>query len=215
MQGTMQASSHDPAVDIAALTNTRFRPGLAPLPALADLPRPVLLHVGRVDSAEDLAAFLEAAAAGTGVVVGAGPAVHRLVKLHPGVHFMAPLEGEDLARAYCAADVFVATGEGDAAARRSIEALACGVPVAATTTAGISAVIGCNGRGPDGALAMTVGVVDDCLEYAVAAALRLDRQGTAVFGARLLRQAIAAENTVRSDTGNRAAPGRLPVANAA
>lgn len=65
-----------------------------------------------------------------------------------------------------------------------IEALACGLPVAAYPVAGPLDVIGAHGRGPADDLPMQVGALDEDLALAINKALRCDRTGAAVQGAR-------------------------------
>ncbi|MCB2076187.1 MAG: glycosyltransferase family 1 protein, partial [Novosphingobium sp.] len=76
-------------------------------PALANLPRPILLNVGRVAPEKNLEAFLSAPVAGTKVVVGDGPALEDLRQRYPEAVFLGSLSGENLAEAYRSADCFV------------------------------------------------------------------------------------------------------------
>ncbi|MFN3469909.1 MAG: glycosyltransferase family 4 protein [Novosphingobium sp.] len=161
-----------------------FNPQAEPLPAIASLPRPVLLSVGRVAIEKNLTAFLDADVPGTKVVVGDGPDLARLKARYPDAVFLGPLHGEALAGAYAAADVFVFPSRTDTFGLVMIEALACGLPVAAYPVPGPLDVIGPEGRGPDSNLPMTIGALDEDLALAVAKALRCDRLGAAVQGAR-------------------------------
>ena len=94
-------------------------------------PRPIYLNVGRVAPEKNLAAFLDLDLPGTKVVVGEGPQLEELRRRYPRVRFPGPLFGLDLARAYSAADVFVFPSRTDTFGLVLLEALACGVPVAA------------------------------------------------------------------------------------
>lgn len=161
-----------------------FRPGLVPLEALANLPRPIQLYVGRVAPEKNLAAFLGNSDPGSRVVVGDGPSMEALKAQFPDVHFLGALSGEALARAYNSADVFVFPSRTDTFGLVMIEALACGVPVAAFDVPGPLDVIGPAGRGPANDLPMTIGAVDPDLSVAIAKALRCDRMGAAVHGSR-------------------------------
>ncbi|MFN4134205.1 MAG: glycosyltransferase family 4 protein [Novosphingobium sp.] len=161
-----------------------FNPQAEPLPAIASLPRPVLLSVGRVAIEKNLTAFLDADVPGSKVVVGDGPDLARLKARYPDAVFLGPLHGEALAGAYAAADVFVFPSRTDTFGLVMIEALACGLPVAAYPVPGPLDVIGPEGRGPDSNLPMTIGALDEDLALAVAKALRCDRLGAAVHGAR-------------------------------
>jgi glycosyltransferase involved in cell wall biosynthesis len=104
-------------------------------PAL-DLPRPIFLNVGRVASEKNLGAFLSLDLPGSKVVVGDGPALPSLKSAHPEVHFLGFREGEPLADAYRAADVFVFPSRTDTFGIVLLEALASGLPVAAYPVTG-------------------------------------------------------------------------------
>ena len=160
-----------------------FRPGHAPLPQLGSYPGPVLLYVGRVAPEKNLPQFLDAAVPGHKVVVGDGPDLEALRKRYPEVTFLGALSGEALARAYCSADVFVFPSRTDTFGLVLIEALACGLPVAALPVPGPLDIIGRNGRGPADDLPMTIGALDEDLALAIHKALRLDGLAAAVVGA--------------------------------
>ncbi len=159
-----------------------FRPVGDLHPALAGLPRPILLNVGRVAPEKNLEAFLGAAVAGTKVVVGDGPALDAMRLRYPQVVFTGPMAGEDLAAAYRSADCFVFPSRTDTFGLVLIEALACGLPVAAYPVAGPLDILGRDGRGQG--MPATIAALDCDLEIAIARALRLDRRAAAVFGAR-------------------------------
>lgn len=110
--------------------------------ALAHLPRPIHLSVGRVAQEKNLQAFLELDLPGSKVVVGDGPARAELVRRHPHAHFLGALRGDRLAAVYSAADVFVFPSRTDTFGLVMLEALACGVPVAAFPVRGPLDVIG-------------------------------------------------------------------------
>ena len=107
-----------------------------------DLPRPVALYVGRVAVEKNIEAFLQVKHPGSKVVVGDGPQLKELTRKYPDAHFVGVKEGEDLARHYAAADVFVFPSLTDTFGLVLLEALACGVPVAAYPVAGPLDVIG-------------------------------------------------------------------------
>ena len=160
-----------------------FRPGHTPLPELAALPGPILLCVGRVAAEKNLPAFLDAAAPGIKVVVGDGPDLDSLKARYPQVLFLGALSGEQLARAYCSADVFVFPSKTDTFGLVLIEALACGLPVAAYPVPGPLDIIGPDGRGPDGALQGPIGSLDEDLGLAIRRALRIPPFVAAIAGA--------------------------------
>lgn len=160
-----------------------FHPRHAPLPEVVALPGPIQLYVGRVAAEKNLPAFLDLPTPGTKVVVGDGPDLSRLKALYPAVRFLGALSGVALARAYCSADVFVFPSRTDTFGLVLIEALACGLPVAAFPVPGPLDIIGQHGRGPDGCLPATIGALSEDLALAVRRALRLDPMAAAVIGA--------------------------------
>jgi glycosyltransferase involved in cell wall biosynthesis len=96
-----------------------------------DVPRPVLLYTGRVAVEKNIEAFLRLKTPGTKVVVGDGPQREELERKYPAVRFVGYKHGEELARHMAAADVFVFPSLTDTFGLVMLEALACGVPVAA------------------------------------------------------------------------------------
>ena len=188
-----------------------FRPGHAPLPQLAAMPGPIQLYVGRVASEKNLPEFLSADVPGHKVVVGDGPDLERLKARFPEATFLGALSGIDLARAYCSADVFVFPSKTDTFGLVLIEALACGLPVAALPVPGPLDIIGINGRGPDGTLPATIGALDHDLGLAIRTALRLDPLAAAVIGAsyswdRATDQFIAALTDAKADQARSPSP---------
>ncbi|WP_298190669.1 glycosyltransferase family 1 protein [Novosphingobium sp.] len=159
-----------------------FHPGHTPLAALADLPRPIMLNVGRVAVEKNLDAFLSADVPGSKVVVGNGPDLAQLRARYPHVHFLGALSGTPLAQAYCSADVFVFPSRTDTFGLVMIEAMACGLPVAAYPVAGPIDVVGTGGLGPDGDLPQPVGALDEELQTAITQALTCDRAAAAAHG---------------------------------
>ena len=130
--------------------------------AFLDLPRPIQLYVGRVAVEKNIEAFLALKNSGSKVVVGDGPQLAHLSRKYPDVHFVGVKQGEDLAKHFAAADVFVFPSLTDTFGLVLLEALACGVPVAAYPVAGPLDVIG----------DAPVGCLDADLATAVAKALQ-------------------------------------------
>jgi glycosyltransferase involved in cell wall biosynthesis len=168
-----------------------FRPDVAPHPAVAALPRPIALHVGRVAVEKNIEAFLEADWPGSKVVVGDGPARAALQARHGEAHFLGALHGEALAGAYAAADVLAFPSRTDTFGLVIIEALACGTPVAGYPVPGPLDIMGEDGRGRIGyglahppLTGAILGGVDEDLAVAMRAALTADRSACAAFGAR-------------------------------
>jgi glycosyltransferase involved in cell wall biosynthesis len=166
------------------IDDTLFRPEGPFHPQMAPLPGPVLLNVGRVAAEKNLEAFLEAKVEGSKVVVGDGPALEAMRRKYPQVLFLGALSGETLASAYRAADCFVFPSRTDTFGLVIIEALACGVPVAAYPVAGPLDILGRDGRGPDGVLPQAAGALDESLERAIEAALAAEPAAAASLGAR-------------------------------
>ena len=156
----------------------QFNPGVPPHPALADLPRPILLNVGRVAVEKNIEAFLGLDVSGTKVVVGGGPALDELQARFPTVVFMGPKQGAELASTYTAADVFVFPSWTDTFGLVNIEALACGLPIAAFPVAGPIDILGQVGTGTHGGKA-SIGALDQDLGRAIARALTADRGAAA------------------------------------
>jgi glycosyltransferase involved in cell wall biosynthesis len=101
-----------------------------------DLPRPIAVYVGRLAVEKNLDAFLGMPWAGSKLVVGDGPERPRLEQQYPGACFVGYRHGEDLARHVAAADVMVFPSLTDTFGLVNLEAMACGVPVAAFPVTG-------------------------------------------------------------------------------
>lgn len=108
-----------------------------PRPKIAsEYPRPVLLYVGRVSVEKGIDEFLKLDTPGTKVIVGDGPARVDLERRYPGAKFLGYRSGEALGECYAAADLFVFPSRTDTFGLVVIEALACGLPVAAFPATG-------------------------------------------------------------------------------
>lgn len=140
-----------------------FRPRDADV--YGDLPRPIHLNVGRVAVEKNLPAFLDLDLPGSKVVIGDGPQLAKLRQRYPNVHFLGLKTGEDLARHYAAADLFVFPSRTDTFGLVLLEALACGLPVAAYPVPGPRDVIA----------DAPVGCLDEDLGRAVAEAGKIPR----------------------------------------
>ena len=122
--------------------------------AFLELPRPIMLYVGRVAVEKNIEAFLRLDAPGTKLVVGDGPQLLALKRRYPEVVFVGVKTGEELAHHFAAADVFVFPSLTDTFGLVLLEALACGVPVAAYPVAGPLDVVG---NAPVGCLSHDLG----------------------------------------------------------
>ncbi|HLH87827.1 MAG TPA: glycosyltransferase family 1 protein [Xanthobacteraceae bacterium] len=104
--------------------------------------RPIFLTVGRVAANRNIAAFLALDLRGTKVVVGQGPARDDLARRYPKTIFLGGNDGEELARIYAAADVFVFPSRTDTSGLVLLESLACATPIAGFPVAATRDVIG-------------------------------------------------------------------------
>ncbi|HEY5084467.1 MAG TPA: glycosyltransferase family 1 protein [Rhizomicrobium sp.] len=103
---------------------------------------PIWLYVGRVAVEKNIEAFLKLDLAGTKVVVGDGPARAELEARYPDARFLGALSGQALVEAYAGSDVFVFPSRTDTFGLVLLEALACGIPVAAYPVQGPLDVVG-------------------------------------------------------------------------
>jgi glycosyltransferase involved in cell wall biosynthesis len=157
---------------------SQFNADVEPHPAMANLPGPILLNVGRVAVEKNIEAFLDCPVKGSKVVVGDGPALAALRARYPDVLFLGAKHGAELASAYRAADVFVFPSRTDTFGLVNIEAMACGLPVAAYPVPGPADILGPNERGIHGGT-RRIGALDEDLGKAIARALTANRQAAA------------------------------------
>ena len=103
---------------------------------------PILLNVGRVSVEKNLEEFLKIDLPYDKWVVGDGPALKELKKKYPKVIFHGAKSKEELEYYYNKADVFVFPSKTDTFGLVLLEAMACGLPVAALPVSGPLDVIG-------------------------------------------------------------------------
>jgi glycosyltransferase involved in cell wall biosynthesis len=127
--------------------------------------RPIFVSVGRIAVEKNLEAFLSLDLPGTKVVIGEGPQEAELRQRFPDTKFLGLLENVTLAANLAAADAFVFPSRTDTFGVVQLEALACGVPVAAFPVTGPKDVIG----------TYPVGVLNDDLRVACLEALKISR----------------------------------------
>ena len=132
--------------------------------AFLDLPRPIAAYVGRVAVEKNIEAFLSMPWRGTQLVIGDGPARKALQAQFPRAVFVGYKFGEELAQHVAASDVFVFPSRTDTFGLVLLEAMACGVPVAAYPVTGPIDVV------QQG----VTGVLNEDLRSAALAALTLD-----------------------------------------
>ena len=95
------------------------------------LPRPIAAYVGRLAVEKNVDAFLKMPWRGSKIVIGDGPERARLAAQYPEAVYAGFRYGEDLAAHLAAADVLVFPSRTDTFGLVNLEAMACGVPVAA------------------------------------------------------------------------------------
>jgi glycosyltransferase involved in cell wall biosynthesis len=135
------------------------------------LPRPISMYMGRVSVEKNLEAFLDLQLPGTQVVVGDGPELQKLRRKYPAALFTGARFGVELARTLSAADVFVFPSRTDTLGLVMLEAMACGVPVAAFPVPGPADLLTEGGTG----------AMDEDLGAAVFRALALDGEACIEF----------------------------------
>ena len=133
-------------------------------PQQLNLPGPILLNMGRVAVEKNIEAFLDLDVPGSKVVVGDGPDLEQLQRAYPDVLFTGARFGRELASYVAAADVFVFPSRTDTFGLVLLEAMACGVPVAAYPVTGPADVV----------LDGITGSLNENLAEAVKNALKID-----------------------------------------
>ena len=128
--------------------------------------RPIYLYVGRVSIEKNIRAFLDLDLKGTKLVVGKGPDLEKLKKEYPSAIFKGERTNGELASYFASSDVFVFPSKTDTFGIVIIEALQCGLPVAAFPVEGPKDIF-------EG---MKTGALNDDLKKAVLDALKIDKQ---------------------------------------
>lgn len=135
---------------------------------------PIFLYVGRVAVEKNIEAFLKLDLPGSKWVAGDGPAMAGLRAKYPDVHYLGVLDQHALAEVYASADVFVFPSKTDTFGLVLLEAMACGLPVAAYPVTGPIDVLG----------ESAAGVMHEDLREACLAALRIDRKTARIHAER-------------------------------
>ena len=130
---------------------------------------PIFLYVGRVAVEKNIEAFLDLDLPGSKWVVGDGPALAGLRAKYPQVNYLGVLDQTALAEVYASADVFVFPSKTDTFGLVLLEAMACGLPVAAYPVTGPIDVLG------DVPSNLSGGVMHENLREACLAALHIER----------------------------------------
>lgn len=195
-QGLSRSHHWSRGVDLA-----QFAPDAAPPREYAGLTRPIQLYAGRVAVEKNIEAFLETRYTGSKVVVGDGPALGELKARYPDALFLGRQSGRALAGCYAGADVFVFPSRTDTFGLVMIEALACGLPVAAFPVAG-----------PADIVTERCGALCDDLARAIDAALLCERRDCEAHAAHFSWDAATDqfEAGLVGSLGHAAVPLRLP-----
>lgn len=127
-------------------------------------PRPISMYVGRVTIEKNIEDFLSLDLPGSKIVVGDGPQLNALRAQYPQAVYVGFKTGLSLAQYMAAADVLVFPSCTDTFGIVMLDALACGVPVAAYPVPGPQDILQ-NER---------IGCMDPDLKQAVLKALTLD-----------------------------------------
>ena len=127
--------------------------------------RPIYLYVGRVSIEKNIRAFLDLDLEGTKLIVGKGPDLDKLKKEYPEAKFKGERTNGELASYFASSDVFVFPSKTDTFGIVIIEALKCGLPVAAYPVAGPKDIF--NGT--------NIGSLNNDLKKAALEALNSDR----------------------------------------
>lgn len=98
--------------------------------------RPIALYVGRIAIEKNLEDFLNMKWEGSKILVGNGPVRAALERKYPDAIFVGKKTSRELADHYRSSDVFVFPSKTDTFGIVLIEALACGLPVAAYNVMG-------------------------------------------------------------------------------
>lgn len=158
---------------------------------------PIFLYVGRVAVEKNIDAFLALDLPGSKWIAGVGPALKGIQARHPRVNYLGVLDQHELAQVYAAADVFVFPSKTDTFGLVLLEAMACGLPVAAYPVSGPLDVIG-NCR--------TAGVMHEDLRTACLQALALRREDAAAHARKFSWRAATEQFVAHLHPRTRGAP---------
>ena len=95
-----------------------------------------LTYVGRVAIEKNIEEFLKLKGNYNKTVVGDGPELQKYINKYPEINFVGVKTGEELAKYYANADVFVFPSKTDTLGNVILEALASGTPIAAYPVTG-------------------------------------------------------------------------------
>ena len=140
-------------------------------PHAYEYPGPIWVYLGRVAVEKNIEQFLNLDLPGSKVIIGDGPDRERLEKQYADCHFLGYRFGKELASFLAGGDVFVFPSRTDTFGLVMLEAMACGLPVAALPVHGPIDVVQPG----------VTGVLDDDLATACRRALELSREDCRAF----------------------------------
>jgi glycosyltransferase involved in cell wall biosynthesis len=147
-----------------------------------DPANPIFIYVGRLAVEKNVEAFLALDLPGVKWVAGEGPLGAELRRRYPAARWTGVLSQPELAELYSRADVFVFPSKTDTFGLVMVEAMACGLPVAAFPVVGPIDVVGDSGAG----------CLDQDLRTACLKALEISRSA-AIAHAKTFTWALATE----------------------
>ncbi|MCT4616847.1 MAG: glycosyltransferase family 1 protein [Candidatus Gracilibacteria bacterium] len=106
-----------------------------------NLPKPVFCYMGRVAIEKSIEDFLKLDLPGSKLIIGDGPQREELEKKYPEANFVGYKKGQELVNLLSASDVFVFPSKTDTFGLVILEAMACGLPVAAYNVLGPKDII--------------------------------------------------------------------------
>jgi len=133
-------------------------------PKKFDYQKPIMVYMGRTAIEKNIEAFLSLELPGTKLVIGDGPDLTLLKQKYPNVIFAASKSGHVLGSWVAGGDVFVFPSKTDTFGLVNLEAMACGLPVAAYPVTGPKDII------KEG----ITGAMDEDLKVAITKALTIN-----------------------------------------
>jgi glycosyltransferase involved in cell wall biosynthesis len=143
-----------------------------PRDVYSDLPKPIYVYMGRLAQDKGIDDFLSLDLPGTKLVIGDGPYKNVLEHKYKSAIFTGSLKGNHLVEKMSLGDVFVFPSKTDTFGLVMLEAMACGLPVAAYPVTGPNEVVlngktGCLDQNLKAAIERAIHVnPKDCVTYA-------------------------------------------------
>ena len=134
-----------------------------------------LTYVGRVAIEKNIKEFLNVKGNYKKTVVGDGPELKKYTNKYPEIEFVGLKTGEELAKYYADADVFVFPSKTDTLGNVILESLASGTPVAAYPVTGPKDIL----------TDSTINTLDNSLEISIQKALKVKREDCRHFALQL------------------------------